>query len=92
MIVGRCANHILGDQCRSVFIFSPFDVRVKNIEERLGRSSKSARSLVKKMDKERRIYYEYFTDCKWTDMTQYDLCIDSSRFTLEEVVTLLKTL
>lgn len=92
VIVGRCANHILGDQCRSVFIFAPFDVRVKNIEERLGRNNKSARSLVKKMDKERRIYYEYFTDCKWTDMTQYDLCIDSSRFSLEEIVKLLKNL
>ena len=23
VIVGRCANHILGDRCRSVFIFAP---------------------------------------------------------------------
>ena len=35
------------------------------------------------MDKERKAYYEYFTDSKWLDMTQYDLCIDSSRFSME---------
>lgn len=92
VIVGRCANHILGDQCRSVFIFAPFETRVKNIEERLGRSYKSARSLVKKMDKERRTYYEYFTDEKWLDMSQYHLCIDSSKFSLEEIINMLKVL
>ena len=31
------------------------------------------------MDKERRAYYEFFTDQKWMDMGQYDLCIDSSK-------------
>ena len=92
VIVGRCANHILGDQCRSVFIFAPFETRVKNIEERLGRSYKSARSLVKKMDKERRTYYEYFTGEKWLDMSQYHLCIDSSKFSLEEIINMLKVL
>lgn len=92
VIVGRCANHILGDQCRSVFIFAPFETRVKNIEERLGRSYKSARSLVKKMDKERRTYYEYFTDEKWLDMSQYHLCIDSSKFSLDEIINMLKVL
>lgn len=92
VIVGRCANHILGDACRSVFIHAPFDVRVQNIQERLGRSQKSARSLVKKMDKERRTYYEYFTDAKWMDMAGYDLCIDSSRFTVEEIVRMLQSL
>lgn len=48
--------------------------------ERIGREERSARSLVKKMDKRRRSYYEYFTDAKWLDMTHYDLCLDSSKF------------
>ena len=42
------------------------------------------------MDKERRSYYEFFTDEKWLDMGQYDLCIDSSKFTTEEIVKILK--
>ena len=90
VIVGRCANHILQDRTLSVFIYAPFETRVKNVMERLDREEKSARKLVKRMDKERRSYYEFFTDEKWLDMGQYDLCIDSSKFTTEEVVKILK--
>ena len=90
VIVGRCANHILQDRTLSVFIYVPFETRVKNVMERLDREEKSARKLVKRMDKERRSYYEFFTDEKWLDMGQYDLCIDSSKFTTEEIVKILK--
>ena len=91
IIIGRCANHILKGKCCSVFIHSPFEKRVHTVMDRLDRTEKSARSLVKKMDKERRSYYEYFTDSKWLDMSEYDLCIDSSRFTPPEIVLMLKT-
>lgn len=90
VIVGRCANHILQDRTLSVFIYAPFETRIKNVMERLDREEKAARKLVKRMDKERRSYYEFFTDEKWLDMGQYDLCIDSSRFTTEEIVKILK--
>ena len=90
VIVGRFANHILQDRTLSVFIYAPFETRVKNVMERLDREEKSARKLVKRMDKERRSYYEFFTDEKWLDMGQYDLCIDSSKFTTEEIVKILK--
>lgn len=89
VIVGRCATHILLDRT-SVFIYAPFETRVKTIMERLDREEKSARKLVKRMDKERKAYYEFFTDENWLDMEQYDLCIDSSRFTTEEIVKILK--
>ncbi len=86
VIVGRCANHILtGDDTLHIFIYAPFETRVKTIMERLDREEKSARKLVKRMDKERRAYYEFFTDEKWLDMGQYDLCIDSSKFSQDEL-------
>ena len=65
-------------------------IRVVSVMKRLDREEKSARKLVKRMDKERRAYFEFFTDQKWLDMGQYDLCIDSSKFSLEEVVKILK--
>ena len=90
VIVGRCANHILKDKTLSVFIYAPFEDRVKNVITRTGREEKSVRKLVKRMDKERRAYYEYFTDQRWLDLNQYNLCIDSSRFTREQIVHMLK--
>lgn len=90
VIVGRCANRILGGKSLSIFIHAPFDYRVKNLMERTGREEKSAQKTIRKIDKERRTYYEYFTDKKWTDMTQYNLCIDSSRFSQEQIIQMVK--
>ncbi|NCB91400.1 MAG: cytidylate kinase-like family protein [Clostridia bacterium] len=92
VIIGRCANHILRDQCSSIFIHAPFDHRVKTVVNRLERTEKSAANMIKKIDKERRYYYEYYTDEKWLDMGQYDLCIDSSRFTPPQIVRMLKAM
>ena len=52
---------------------------MKTVMARTGREEKSVRKLVKRTDKERRAYYEYFTDTNWLDMLQYDLCINSSK-------------
>ena len=89
VIVGRCANHILKDRTLSVFIHAPFDIRVRNVQARTGREEKSARKTVKRVDKERRAYYEFFTDKKWADLSQYDLCIDSSKFTDDQILEIL---
>ena len=51
---------------------------------------RDSRVYVKKMDKERRKHDAYFTDEKWLDITSYDLCIDSSRFTEAQAVQILK--
>lgn len=89
IIVGRCANYILGDDCLSLFVYAPYEYRVKAVMERLGREEKSARSLVKKMDKTRKSYYEFFTDQKWNNLTNYQLCIDTSRFSQNFLVNML---
>lgn len=92
VIVGRCANHILGDGCKSLFIHAPIDYRVKIIMDRASTDEKNARLLIKKMDKERQYFYNYYTDKKWLDMSQYDLCINSERFEDDQIVTFLTAL
>lgn len=92
VIIGRCANQILKEKCLSVFIHASLDYRIKTVTERLGRTEKSAESMIKKTDKTRRTYYEYFTEKKWLDMSQYDLCIDSSRLSSKQIISMLKTL
>ena len=92
VIVGRCANDILEGQCRSVYIYAPLEKRIETVVERAKTDEKTARALIKKMDKQRRIFYNYYTDKKWNDMEQYDLCIDSSKFTDEEIVTMLASM
>lgn len=89
VIVGRCANYLLGPDCLSVFIYAPVEFRIQTVINRLGREERSAKSLVRKMDRERRCYYEYFTDRSWLDMTQYDVCVNSARFSQEQIIDML---
>ena len=90
VIVGRCANHILEGNCLSVFIYAPFDYRVQTVMQRTGREEKSVQRMIRKVDKERRTYYEYFTDKKWTDFSQYHLAVDSSRFDQDTIIKMIK--
>ena len=48
------------------------------------------RSWLKKVDKERRTYYEYFTDKKWKDISQYHLAFDSSKFEQDKIIQMIK--
>lgn len=91
VIVGRCANHILAarENCVSVFIHGPLEARIQTIMDRASLDPKQAQSLIKRIDKQRRYYYNYFTDKKWEDMGQYDFCIDSSRYTIEQAAAIL---
>lgn len=89
IIVGRCANYILGDDCLSLFLYAPYEYRVKTVMERLNREEKSARSLVKKMDKTRKSYYEFFTEQKWSNPDNYQLCIDTSHFSQDFLIDML---
>lgn len=71
-------------------IYAPYDYRVQTVIERTGREEKSVQKLVKKVDKERRTYYKYFTDRKWTDLSQYHHSIDRSKFDQDTIVKMIK--
>ena len=89
VIIGRCANYFLEDQCRSVFVYASVEDRIHNIMKRTSADEKTARQLIKKMDKQRGNFYNYYTDEKWNDMQQYNLCIDSGSFAEDEIVDII---
>ena len=93
VIVGRCANSILKgmDSCVSVFVYAPMEVRTQTIMKRAAINAKEARSLIRKIDKQRGYYYNYFTDGTWNDMDEYDFCLDSSRVSVEQAAEILET-
>lgn len=93
IIVGRCANQILSDhkKRKSIFVYAPLQKRIETIMERAAVDEKNARTLIKKMDKQRRYYYNYYTDGRWNDMKEYDLCLDSSRYSMHEIMDIIAT-
>lgn len=94
VIVGRCANHILRrkEGCTSIFIHAPLEERIQTIMSRASIGEKEAQGLIRKIDKQRRYYYNYFTDGRWEDMDEYDFAVDSSRYTIEECAQILMEL
>lgn len=92
IIVGKCADDILKD-CRnvvSVYIEAPREACVKSICRKLFVSEERANQLVRKTDKYRANYYNYYTGGKeWTNPVNYDLVLNSDRAGRENCVELL---
>ncbi len=94
IIVGRCADYILRKHTNvlNVLIHAPMDFRVHNVMERLSLEEKEAAALTRKMDKQRRYYYNYYTDRKWGEMENYHLILDSSYWGIEGAADMLASL
>ncbi len=91
IIVGRCADSILKEKenLLSVFIHADVKQRAKRVMEYEKISFDKAVDMVKKSDKKRASYHNYFSDNKWGDARSYDLCIDS-KIGFENVAHIIK--
>lgn len=80
VIVGRCADYVLRDKpnCIRIFIHAPFEERVKRIREEYGEVHPNIEDFIRKQDKTRSTYYNYYTHKYWGKAQNYHLCIDSS--------------
>ena len=89
IFVGRCADFVLakaGMKHISLFIAAPFEDRVKRKMELLNLDEKAATALVRKMDKSRKNYYDYYTGNGWGKPYNYDACINSSVLGVDRTV------
>ncbi|MDR0766431.1 MAG: cytidylate kinase-like family protein [Odoribacteraceae bacterium] len=88
VLVGRCADYILRDKkrCINIFIHAPVETRIRTIMERQSLSRAETIELVRKMDKTRSNYYNYYTDKGWGVASSYHLSIDSSLLGVAQTV------
>ena len=94
VLIGRCADYALKDRSDVVnlFITAPLENRIKRVAARNNISESEAKDRIKKTDKSRASYYNYYSSKEWGDAKSYDLCIDSSLLGIEGTVELLKEL
>lgn len=79
IFIGRCSDYILRDRkCLDVFVIATDPVRIKRVAERMNLSPEQAESLIRKKDRTRETYYNYYTFGNWGVASNYDLCVDSS--------------
>lgn len=88
VIVGRCANYVLReyDNVLSIFIYcSDMDKKVARVSGRHPEiAEKNLVSYIKKTDKKRANYHNYYTDQTWGDNKHYDICIDVAYFGVDK--------
>ncbi|MCD7742305.1 MAG: cytidylate kinase-like family protein [Ruminococcus sp.] len=91
VIVGRCADYVLQDQCNLVSIFITGDMKHKKqrITERYDIEKDKAEDFIKKTDKRRANYYEYYADKKWGAANNYDLVVNSSSVGIDGAVKII---
>lgn len=91
VIVGRCADYALAGNpdVVNVFIRADLEDRIKWISKRLDITESKAKDMAAKKDKQRSSYYNYFTSKKWGDSRSYDLCLNTSKLSLDECVELI---
>ena len=94
VIVGRCADHVLSDRndCAKIFICADIDIRAAHVAERLHISKAKAYALIKKKDKSRANYYNYYASGKWGRVETYDYTFDSSILGIDGTVHLITQL
>lgn len=92
VIVGRSADYVLRNHPRviKVFISASEEACARRIVERGDAVSETAaRNMARKTNKLRANYYNFYTDKEWGAAASYDLCIDSTQLSPEQVVELI---
>lgn len=85
IVIGRCADFVLKDKnIIRVFICADKKDRINTEANRLSISAKEAEARIDKVDKKRTNHYNYFTGSNRDDMTNYDLCLNTSTMSYEK--------
>lgn len=91
IIVGRCAGSVLKDysRCLNIYIYAPFEARMRNCTEVLEMDSKTAKRMIREVDKARENYrYHYSPEVK-NAFDGYDIMIDSSKYGVDMTADIL---
>lgn len=92
VFVGRCADYVLkgADNCINIFIHAPLKERIKRVCKRDRLEQREAEIIIRKMDKEREKYYNFYTNRKWGDASNYNMAIDTERIGPQGAVDLIE--
>ena len=89
VFIGRCADYVLdeaGIPNVSLFITAPFSDRVNRKMALLSLDEKTTVALVRKNDRQRKNYYNYYTGASWGKAHNYDICLNSFALGLDRTV------
>ena len=94
VIVGRCADYVLKDYpgCINVFICASKEDRKNRVMDKYHLSERKAAEKVKKIDRERKYYYETYSGKEWGSIQSHQILMNSSLLGKEKIVEYLAAL
>ena len=94
IFAGRCADYVLEqdhvENLIRIFVYADMDTRIQRAMDVAKIDEKEAVRRIKRIDKERKEYYRYYTGKDWMNMNNYDLPINASKIDLEQMAVLIK--
>ena len=83
VIVGRCADYILREMKPfRIFVYADLQSRIERCRSRAAEgenlSDREYKQQIQSVDKSRARYYDFYTDMKWGDKLNYELCINTT--------------
>lgn len=90
--VGRCAEDILKeyDCLVSIFITAKMDAKIRRIQKIREVSQEEAEIIIRRHDKKRKAYHNYYCQTSWGDARNYNMTLDVSRLGTERATDILE--
>ena len=90
VIVGRCADYILrNNHPFRIFVYADMESKIArcrtNETEHETLTDKELKKRIAEIDKQRARYYEFYSGQTWGARINYDLCINTTNFTIREI-------
>lgn len=93
VIIGRAGDYILKDHNPfKIFVYADMSSKVNRCRERNEDKNITDQEIIKhikKIERERKSFYEFYTNTKWGDKNNYDMMINTSNQNIKEIAHLL---
>lgn len=90
IFIGRCSDYVLRDNPDAVNIYLRASMTDRiNRHNRVYGEVKDTEAFINKKDKKKATYYKFYTGRNWSDIKNYDLCINTSLLSVDDIVGLI---
>ncbi len=92
IIIGRCADYILKENPNVIrlYCYAPLQDCIMREKNQSSLSEKEIIKKIHKIDKNRAEYYKYYTGSDWNDARNYDLCLNTSAMSYDQLIAVVK--
>lgn len=94
IMIGRGADYILRGNARmlSVFVHADMETKMDSVCSHYNVSREEGAAMIRRTDKQRSAYYNYYTEYRWGDIDNYDIVLNRTSLGVERCVQMLEML